>query len=451
MLNFSKSFFLNAHRSYQLQGTDIDRLIRYYLEKEYIKIIKNGKNSPKLLAKKRQQNLLQVAPILEKLQDPQKKYATYLQLNFLPPGETKQNHLCISTISPPFWKEYFNISRSIKNFILPSGKLKAHLSNGEITKLNETCEEISCKSLLDKQIEYNIQSLHDICLDKVEVRQEVEAIRKSLKHDEQIGYIFTNNIDRTREHIECLVLTQGNIVKPITWDYFVDSGISRNSQLLKSDFNQLPLYTPDLSYFNNVDNPIKKLPHPQADQTSCGTLCLSFLKKLLKNDAYEWKVLTLIFSFYDSYSEKKYFFLPSPSLMLYSQSSKYIDFLNKIMLEINQTAYIEAKNQNAKPIWTIQGILNHSINQAKILGDDDMIKHNLEKLNELTLLRPRWRAASKQVSEKRKEMDDPGSNKNLYLMYKTKHFERISFFQHQANSTEKPENFSVIENNRKAI
>ncbi len=111
------------------------------MEKEYIKIIKNGKNNPKLLAKKRQQNLLQVAPILEKLQDPQKKYATYLQLNFLPPGETKQNHLCISTISPPFWKEYFNISQYIKNFILPSGKLKPHLSNGEITKLNETCKD----------------------------------------------------------------------------------------------------------------------------------------------------------------------------------------------------------------------------------------------------------------------------------------------------------------------
>lgn len=434
MLNFSKKFFLNFHRSYQLQSADFDNLINYYLEKEHIKIIKNGKKSPELLTEKKQKNLIRVTPIIEKLQDQQKKYATYFQLNFLPPGETKQNHLCISNISPPFWKDYPNIIQSIKNFILPNGSFKPHLSNVELNELNTICEKMNCKPLLDKQIQYNIQSLQDICLNKSEVTQEIANIRKALKQNEQIGYIFTNNTDKTREHIECLILTRQSIVKPITWDYFVGSGISHNSQLLKSDFENLPLYTPDLSHFSTVNNPIKKLPHPQADQTSCGTLCLSSLKRLLKNNAYEWKTLTLIFSFYDAYGEKNYFFMPSPSLMLYSQSSKYIDFLKKIMLETNKTEYIEDKFHNAKPIWTLQGILNNSIDQAKNKGDFDMVRHNSATINQLSLLRPLWIQVSQQMIEKRKELDDPSSNKNLYLMYRTKHLEKLTFFPFQDNS-----------------
>jgi hypothetical protein len=441
---FSKNSFLYAHRSYQLNGVDIDKLISYYWEKKGIKIIKNGNRSPELLAEKRQKNLIKISPLIEKLQDNQKKYTTYFQLNFLPPGETKQNNLCISTISPPFWKEYTHINNSIKNFLLPNGHLKPYLTQSETFELNEICKKLACKSLLDNQIEYNILRLQDICLKKTEARCEIEKIRNTLKNDEKVGYIFTNNTDKTKEHIECLLLTKQTIIKPITWDYFVDSGISPDSQLLQSDFENLPLYTPNLAYFNSIDNPIKKLPHPQADQTSCGTLCFSFLKKLLKNDASEWKELTLIFSFYDYYGEKKYFFLPSPSLMLYSQSSKYIDFLNKIMAAVNKTSYIEAKNQDAKAIWTLQGLLNYSIEQAKNIKDDAMLKHNIAILNELVLLRPRWLAASKQAIEKRKEMDDPSSNKNLYLMYKTKQLEKISFFQPQANSsTEKQESPST--------
>lgn len=431
MQKFTKEIFLNLHRSYQISSLDIDSLINHYWKKG-IKIIKNGKKSPELLTEKRKKNSIHIAATLEKLRDPKTKYSTYFQLNYLSPGEAKQNYLCISNISPPFWKEYSDITQSIKEFILPSGHLNSDLSRSEIIKLNETASQLACKPLLDQQIDYNIQSLQDICLDKSEVKHEVEEIRKTLKKDEKIAYIFTNNTEKTKEHIECLILTRKNIIKPITWNYFYNSGISHKSQLLQSDFLGIPLYMPDLSFFNDEHNPIPTLPHPQADPTSCGTLCFSFLNKLLKNNAAELNTLTLNFSFYDSQAKKQYFFLPSPSLLEYSQSNKYIDFLKKIMEPTNKTAYSESLNQESKTILTVQGILNNSLDQAKKKGDNDMLVHNSVILNELKILRPHWLEATKQATAERKKMDDPNTaNKNLYLMYRTKKLENIAFFSHQ--------------------
>ena len=101
-----------------------------------------------------------------------------------------------------------SITQSINKFILPSGHLNPDLSDKEVIKLNETASQLACKPLLDQPIDYHIQSLQDICLDKSEVKHEVEEIRKTLKKDEKIGYIFTNNTDKTKEHIECLILTK---------------------------------------------------------------------------------------------------------------------------------------------------------------------------------------------------------------------------------------------------
>lgn len=254
MQKFTKEIFLNIHRSYQISSLEIDSIINHYQE-QGIKIIKNGKKSLELLTEKRKKNLIHIAPTLEKLRDPRTKYSTYFQLNYLSPGEAKQNHLCISNISPPFWKDYSDITQSINKFILPSGHLNPILSDSEIIKLNETASQLACKPLLDQQIDYNIQSLQDVCLDKFEVKHEVEEIRKTLKKDEKIGYIFTNNTDKTKEHFECLILTRKNIIKPITWNYFSNSGISHKSQLLESDFLGIPLFMPDLSLFIDKDNP----------------------------------------------------------------------------------------------------------------------------------------------------------------------------------------------------
>ena len=442
MPKFTKEIFLNTHRSYQLKSQDIDSLILHYWNKG-IKIIKNGQLHPELIEEKRKKRLKEVAPLIERLQDPQTKYAAYLQLNFLSPNKTKQNGLCISNISPPFSKQYHAITYSIKDFILPNGQLK-NLSNNDITHLNKICEH-HYKTLLDRQIEYNIQALLDVCLEKFELKQEVEAIRKTLKTGEKVGYIFTNNTQQTKEHIECLILTQQAIIKPITWNYFLNSGISPHSQLLDTDFLGIPLYTPDLSYFNNENNPIKHLPHPQADQTSCGSLCFSFLKKLLGHNASELTSLTHTFSFYDHNYEKKYFFLPSPSILLYSQSSKYIDFLRKIMEETNQTVYQENRESAPKLIWTLRGLLDHSIDYAITIKDSEMFCQNIKLLNKLQSLRPRWLEASQQAIEERKQMDDPNSNKNLYLMYRTKKLENITFFSHSQKNKLSSEKQTDIE------
>jgi|GEM_PF-787724 len=456
MQKFTKEIFLNIHRSYQISSLEIDSIINHY-QAQGIKIIKNGKKSLELLTEKRKKNLIHIAPTLEKLRDPRTKYSTYFQLNYLSPGKAKQNHLCISNICPPFWKDYSDITQSISKFILPSGHLNPDLSDSEIIKLNETASQLACKPLLDQQIDYNIQSLQDVCLDKFEVKPEVEEIRKTLKKDEKIGYIFTNNTDKTKEHIECLILTRKNIIKPITWNYFSNSGISHKSQLLESDFLGIPLFMPDLSFFIDKDNPNTPptLPHPQADSTSCGSLCLSLLYKLLKNNAAEFNTLTLTFSFYDCRGKKKHFFLPPPSLLKYSQSYRYIDFLIKIMDATDKIAYSESLNQESKTIWTLQGLLNYSLGQAKKMGDTDMFYHNSVILNELSMLRPHWLEVTKQAIEERKKMDDPNTgNKNLYLMYQTKKLENTFFYSHPRNLNEnRAENskHSLIEHSFQSI
>ena len=103
MQKFTKEIFLNIHRSYQISSLEIDSIINHY-QAQGIKIIKNGKESPELLTEKRKKNLIRIAPILEKLRNPNTKYSTYIQLNYLSPGETKQNNLCISNIPPPLGK-----------------------------------------------------------------------------------------------------------------------------------------------------------------------------------------------------------------------------------------------------------------------------------------------------------------------------------------------------------
>lgn len=220
-----------------------------------------------------------------------------------------------------------------------------------------------------------------------------------------------------------------NIIKPITWNYFFNSGISHKSQLLEYDFLGIPLFMPDLSFFIDKDNPNlpPTLPHPQADPTSCGSLCLSLLYKLLKNNAAEFNTLTLKFSFDDCHGKKKHFFLPPPSLLKYSQSYKYIDFLIRIMDATNKTVYSESLNQESTTIWTLQGLLNQSIEQAKKKNDPDMFYHNIVTLYHLNKLRPYWLEVAKQAIEERKKMDDPNTvNKNLYLMFQTKKLENIS-------------------------
>ncbi len=145
-------------------------------------------------------------------------------------------------------------------------------------------------------------------------------------------------------------------------------------------------------------------------------MCLSLLYKLLKNNAAEFNTLTLTFSFYDCLGKKKHFFLPPPSLLKYSQSYRYIDFLIKIIDATDKIAYSESLNQESKTIWTLQGLLNYSLDQAKKMGDTDMFYHNSVIL-----------------------MDDPNTgNKNLYLMYQTKKLENTFFYSHPRNLNENP-------------
>jgi hypothetical protein len=69
----------------------------------------------------------------------------------------------------------------------------------------------------------------------------------------------------------------------------------------------------------------------------------------------------------------------------------------------NETVYSESLNQENTTIWTLQGLLNQSIEQAKKMGDTDMLKHNSVILNKLSILHPYWLEAMKQAIEELKK------------------------------------------------
>jgi hypothetical protein len=415
-LSSNKETFLNQGiwEPYQLAAKDIDTLI-YHYSKQGIRLIKNGQRSGHLEQKKEE-----IRKQIQRLEDNTKKYATYLQMNFaLNKGRCDNFFVSEYCNCSSFLEYYGEIKNSIKEFLAGTGKIKTDLSKNELSKLNEIASQLTCVSLFNSKVASQIKDLKNqlpnVCLDKTEVMQEIEEIRKKLKADEKVGYIFTNQTNLEIEHFEVLILTRKAIIKPIHWPK-----INSYYALMASEvIGGIPMHLTDLSLFT-INSSIN-LPHPQGkDNDSCGFLGIAYLKKLLQTDATELKSLSLSFSFYNHQGKKRHFFLPSPTVFRYSQSSKYILFLEKIMQEK------ETEKYEGHSILTLQSLLAKSIHIAKEKNNTVMLKQNENTLNCLAKLRPEWQTTCEQVKEKREKMQDPSSKHNLYLDYTTHRLRKLS-------------------------
>ncbi len=293
-------------------------------------LIKNGQVNPSFIKPKQEKINLKI----QELEDNSIKYTAYLQAHFSYPSIFLDTYV-IALQQSYFSKHYSEIATSIAKYLNSERKLRKNLSSDEIRDINVIVSQLSCKELFDQQIKSKIEDLKsdlpDACLTNAEAMQEVEEIRNGLKEDEIVAYIFTNNKNISEAHFEVLIKTKKAIIKPVIWN-------DRPQAILSQDvLTDIPLYQPNLTYCFLAKDTLEPL--MQADGISCGSLGISILKKLLQNNALELKDFTLMFSFYSKSAKKNHFFFPSPSMLRYAQSSKYILFLEKILQNTESVDY----------------------------------------------------------------------------------------------------------------
>lgn len=404
--------------AYQLLARDIEPLIRHYAEKKGIRIIKNGQvNSSFIRQKQAEINLT-----IQKLEDSSIKYATYLQKNFSPYGPALANVYSVAPLRSLFDEHYSVIKTSIKKYLNSTGHLRKDLSTNELHAINVIISQLSCKELFDKQIESKIEDLKksdlpDACLTKPEAMQEVEEIRGGLKEDEIVAYIFTSIKNISIAHLEVLIITKKAIIKPVIWNDRFDAIQSMDT------LAGIPLYEPNLySFLTKYDAPEPRI---QADGISCGSLGIASLKKLLQNNALELKSFTLTFSFYHPiFAKKIHFFFPSPSMLRYAQSSKYILFLEKILQNADTADY------EGNKLFTLKALLTQSIQISTENKDMATVEENSKLLDELPIFRQKWLNAMEEIKQQRDKMacknPKSGVHHNLYLAYTSRRLEKIT-------------------------
>lgn len=255
------------------------------------------------------------------------------------------------------------------------------------------------------------EKIKDICLDTSQALQEVEAIQKTLKPNEYVGYMYTNHHQVKADHMECVIISHDFIARPLNW----------KAVAIDKTFN--------MSSFNTVISDDNF--NPQCtDSAGCGTLCIQYLKELLKNESNQLKNYCLSFSCYTEYMENYTFeklFFPSPQVLRYSQSDLYVQYIEKMLSEDNEFTLI--KNDGTKPrkitCKPLKKILEDSVKYAQENKDENTAKANEEILKQLPEFRKKWLEEYKHSQSKRNQMI--GSRGiNRYLVYRTNKLNEIA-------------------------
>ncbi|HEX2549767.1 MAG TPA: hypothetical protein VHM20_08055, partial [Gammaproteobacteria bacterium] len=169
----------------------------------------------------------------------------------------------------------------------------------------------------------------DIGLTGDEIFDEMLHIQNLLKKNNDsrfIGYISTNGVIKTKKHFDYFIISKDEIMLPVFYDISFNIRDRSHSKLLR-----YYIYKSNLHGFGGSGL------HPQADSTSCGSLGLASLKKLLQNDAYELKNRTLSVRFYDKNEILRSYFFTSPKVLQFSQSSKFNQALKDLLMNDEET------------------------------------------------------------------------------------------------------------------
>lgn len=265
-------------------------------------------------------------------------------------------------------------------------------------------------------------------LNKQEVMGEIKTLQtllRSKNSDSFHAYIYTGKVLSSCNHFDTYLISKDTIIRTPYWNtYFYRGG----------ELHLPGEYSADLSVFSLKRNEDKHnpLPHPQADQKSCGVFGIASSKELLKDNAYQLKHLTLRLRFYNPQGELQYFFLTSPYVLRYSQSSRYNETLKNLLMNKGTFFTSEDKQQdkNSQNMNTIEQALLDSIAIAKTLEDKDVsasiIKENEDILKKLPEFRKIWIAAYEEMSKKYPQMKSSINNLHLGLLYRGQKYKKIA-------------------------
>lgn len=322
------------------------------------------------------------------------------------------------------------IREAISAFLIDENTIKENLSGEDLNKLNEVCLGLRYKRKFDYWIKKYIELLkaqaEDVCLDITQAMQEVDLIRGELKKDEKIGYIYTNNHRFNQDHFEVLIISE-QIIKPLNW----------SNQAIPVDESGLHEI-----YYTKIAPPLVsrktgwQYPFPQAGPYECATMGMLYLKELLKDDALQLKEFTLRFPYYDADKKLHYFFLPSPQVSRYSQSTCY-NKLIEAMLQDAETVIVyhnkgelnsrfwEGPRQEEYSVTTIKKMLQDAISIATMQERMDVVDHNEQLLSNLASFSEKWLKEYQQTMKKHALMCDK-DGVNQYLVYSTRRMEKIA-------------------------
>ncbi|HAT6823683.1 TPA: lpg2538 family Dot/Icm T4SS effector [Legionella pneumophila] len=411
----------SSYPGYQVSVLDLEKIVKHYQEKYGIRLIING-TTPKYqsLIKERQVNFEQ-----QKQQFLELKYAKFLQIFFQPPNLNGANSpFSINKHMGAFIGFYEEIYNKVLPFLDAKGKIISGLSLEELRQLNEACQELSCKGILDAKINEFIERNFDYMgLTARESASEIKDICDELQEGEVLGYFFTGQRTSGRCHFDLYICLPGKAIRPI----FYNTALIRYHDLggmfhLNFPFVEGSFFTPDLlKLYSAMD--LQQL-IPQADRTSCGTLTMMYAKELLKDDARGLKEFTLSFTYYNEKGEKEYFFLPSPQVLRYSQISLYNEALKAIVSHENDgQAGLVRIGAKKYMFHTVEKILIQSFKIALEKEDADVLEENQKIWDMLPSFQEKWQESYKEMVAKRAVMHQ-GVNK--YLLYSTHRMSHIA-------------------------
>lgn len=284
-------------------------------------------------------------------------------------------------------------------------------------KITET--ETAYQEMMDKD---------DTALTKEEAINEINEIKKSLKDDEAIGYVFTNNHRFEGGHFEVLIITNNLIIKPCEWGVF-DSQAIRGCDM--DDFSSLEMP------FARNENLACFFPIAQAGTVECGTLGMLNLKELLKDNANQLRNLTMHVPFYDHNEKLHHFFFPSPHVLRYSQSSTFNKIILGMLADQLDPIKIPFKQRGNKDTVTaisLVAMLKNTISIAEKNGDKNMLKICQRLLDKLPTFRDEWLENYNLAMVKRDAMQI--NTRNEYLSYSSQRltYKVIDHLQEEADN-----------------
>ncbi len=412
ILSSKESFKKEKHAVYskQITADDVRELRDFYYRKYSINIYVNGETE--FGFEKIEQSQAEFARSkLNSYVDQSNVYplAAYVK-EFYAKGYSGSSFLISNNYGSDFQKFFDKIQNCLPAKLIPKSYFdRVAFSKKEFQELEQNLEGLDAdikQLILNKSQEY-IQSLedqlNDISLTKQEAKDEMLLIQQTLIDDEVVGYIYTNGAQHGRQHFEAFIITSKDIIKPVSW------------------YTEDRLILDDIGYASIPKN-LEKAVSPQADQMACGTLGMSYMKELLKNNAQQLYENTLTFSYFDEKGNKLRYFLPSPQVLRYSQSSRYNQAIYDLLFTDEETITLPSKEgRSSYTFQTVLGALLRSIRDYSDQLTEEEIQQNQYFYENLNMFRENWIIAYEQQMQARESMivEQYGEAKNVYLSYKS--------------------------------